>query len=894
MTALRKGLRTGRRWRSLLAASAAAALLGPTAAANAAGTFDVTTYGARAGDALDDTAAFAAALNAAVNAGGGTVRVSSGTYLVRPDRLSVGPGVTLYSSGGVLKPFDHGFSLLTVRGGATVSGLTIDGQDMVVRGITVGVGATGVNLTSVTVRSIAQPREPSATGYALNAPQSPVGIHISGDADGVLLDKVTVDGVRATATASPNVQFTGAFEGANPTGGWRRHNANDYYLQESPRPSPWAWQAVTSPVRSGTQALRSELRITDRPVYGGSRSEVLLNPESPREEHWYGFSILLPKGGDEDYGPDRSAEVVAQWHSSPDTWEQHESISPPLALYTVNGTWEIRRLWDHREWSSNSSMAAAGQRETTSLGSYEADKGQWTDWAFHVRWGWLAEHRPLLEIYKNRQLVYRTTGPNTTNDVVGNYFKMGLYKWDWSDGRVSDTTRRVIYHDEYRVDDASGSLDTVSPPIPPLPPGAWPYPVARGVLISSGPGQTVPRNVTIRSSTFRNVGPKDDGDCVVIQGNGAGAEPDANLTIFSNTFSGCAKRAVKIQVNGVTVSGNQIDNPFLGTNPYVLRPAAVDTTDMYAAISVYGSRVKVTGNRLSGLGSSYAAVDVNTNAGDPPLEDVALTGNTIANGASSRLGPASLIRVHSAVRRLRVENNGMQYGYWGLRCDVPPSEPFYTGNTVWNTTTAHLGCLAAPQVASAAALNPAGGDQLTLTGTGFGTTLEAFRAAQISVTAGAGFTPVTWVNDTTLRVTAPAGAPGARPPVTLSRGGVPAPVVQAPGRYAATVTSLSPATVPLSGGVSSNVGGVGFRDSTGWVLEGATTVQLPRFATTAELSRAPAGVVVLGDTSAVVKLPPAPDTTGDGLADRGQYTPAFTPAGGTPYLAPANVRFTYS
>ncbi|GII04893.1 heparin lyase I family protein [Planobispora takensis] len=874
--------------------SAAAALLGPTAAANAAGTFDVALYGARSGDDLDDTAAFAAALNAAANAGGGTVRMSSGTYLVRPDRLSVGPGVTLYTSAGVLKPFEHGFSLLTVRGGGTVSGVTVDGQDMVVRGITVAVGATGVNLTGVKVRSIAQPRDPSATGYALNASQSPAGIHISGDANNVVLDQVTVDGVRATATASPNVQFTGAFEGASPTGGWRRHNANDYYLQENPRPSPWAWRAVTSPVRSGTQALRSELRIEDRPVYGGSRSEVLLNPESPREEHWYGFSILLPKGGDEDYGPDRSAEVVAQWHSSPDTWEQNESISPPLALYTVNGTWEIRRLWDHREWSSNASMAAAGQRETTSLGSYEADKGQWTDWAFHVRWGWLAEHRPLLEIYKNRQLVYRTTGPNTTNDVVGNYFKMGLYKWDWSDGRASDTTRRVIYHDEYRVDDASGSLDTVSPPVPPLPPGAWPYPVARGVLISSGPGQTIPRNVTIRASTFRNVGPKDDGDCVVIQGNGADAEPDANLTLFGNTFTGCAKRAVKIQVNGVTMISNRIDNPFLGTNPYVLRPAGIDTTDMFSAISVYGSRVKIASNQLSGVGSSYAAVDIGTGPGDPPLENVELTGNQIANGAASRLGPASLIRLHSAVRRLTVQNNVMQYGSWGMRCDVLPEQPVYSANTVSSVTTPYQGCLPAPAVGSANALSHLGGDPLTVTGTGFGATLEAFRAAQITAKVAGVSTAVTWVNDTTLRVTTPAGALGTQPSVTLARGGVTAPAVPAPGRYAATVTSPSATAVRLSGGVSVNLQGIGFRDSTGWVIRGAATVQLPRVATLTELSGVPAGVVVLGDTSAVVKLPPAPDTTGDGLPDPGAYTPAFTPAGGVPYLMPANVRFTYS
>ncbi|WP_153054167.1 heparin lyase I family protein [Planomonospora sphaerica] len=883
------------RRRALVAVPVALALVAPAVPATAAGIFDVAAYGARPGDGIDDTAAFSAALGAAAAARGGTVRVSYGVYDVRPDRLGVGAGVTLAGAGPgtVLRSVDHGFNLVAVGGGATVSGLTVDGDDKVVRGVTVAVGATGVRLTDITVRSIAPPREPGATGYAVNATQSPAAIHVSGNTDGVLLDRVTVDGVRAGATASPNVQFTGAFEGANPTFGWRRHNANDYYLQETPRPSPWAWQAVTSPspVRAGDKALRSELRREDRPVYGGNRSEVLLDPERPREEHWYGFSILLPRGGDEDYAADRSAEVLAQWHSSPDEWERNERISPPLALYTVNGTWEIRRLWDHRTWSSNASMEAAGQRETRSLGSYEADKGRWTDWAFHVRWGWLPEHRPLLEIYKNRRLVYRTTGPNTTNDVVGNYFKMGVYKWDWSDGRASDTTRRVVYHDEYRVDDASGSLDAVSPPVPPPPPGAWPYPVARGVLVSSAPGQTIPRNVTIRASAFRNVGPKDDGDCVVLQGNGAAVEPDANLVVTGNSFTGCAKRAVKIQSPGAAVTYNTVDNPFLGTNPYVLRPAGIDTTDMYAGVSVYASRVKVHGNRLSGVGSHYAGIDVNGNG--VPLEDVTLTGNTVANGAASRIGPSSLIRVHSAVTRLAVQGNSMQYGTWGLRCDVPPTAPSYSGNTVRDTATPYLGCLPAPQVGSAQMLRAAGGDPLTITGTGFGATAEAFRDARITVTVDGRSVPVTWVDDTTLRVTAPPGRPGARPSLVLARGGVAAVPVPAPGRYAASVTLLSPTAVRLSGGVTGTVWGTGFRGSTGWRLDGAAVSALPLVATSAELSGLPAGIAVLSDTSAVVKLPAAPDADGDGRPDPGAYTLSFSPADGAPYLLTAGVRLVY-
>jgi pectate lyase len=43
---------------------------------------------------------------------------------------------------------------------------------------------------------------------------------------------------------------------------------------------------------------------------------------------------------------------------------------------------------------------------------------------------------------------------------------------------------------------------------------------------------------------------KDDGDCIVIQDS----NNQANLTIDNNTFDSCAKRAIKIQVSGATVT----------------------------------------------------------------------------------------------------------------------------------------------------------------------------------------------------------------------------------------------------------------------------------------------------------------------------------------------------
>ncbi|HVU93287.1 MAG TPA: glycosyl hydrolase family 28 protein, partial [Jatrophihabitans sp.] len=72
-----------------------------------AGTFDVTTYGAMGDGKTDNTKAIQAALTAAVNAGGGTVVVPSGTFLSGP--LVIGNSTNLQlASGAVLRMLPMG------------------------------------------------------------------------------------------------------------------------------------------------------------------------------------------------------------------------------------------------------------------------------------------------------------------------------------------------------------------------------------------------------------------------------------------------------------------------------------------------------------------------------------------------------------------------------------------------------------------------------------------------------------------------------------------------------------------------------------------------------------------------------------------------------------------
>ncbi len=98
---------------------------------------------------------------------------------------------------------------------------------------------------------------------------------------------------------------------------------------------------------------------------------------------------------------------------------------------------------------------------------------------------------------------------------------------------------------------------------------------------------------------------------------------------------------------------------------------------------------------------------------------------------------------------------------------------------------------------------------------------------------------------------------------------------------------------PAATGATRNARGHGFAAATAWQLTGPVTVDLPRVADRAALTAARAGVLVLADGRATVKLPPAPDADGDGRGDPGTYTVRFTPAGGVPYLPGARTAFGY-
>lgn len=187
--------------------------------------------------------------------------------------------------------------------------------------------------------------------------------------------------------------------------------------------------------------------------------------------------------------------------------------------------------------------------------------------------------------------------------------------------------------------------------------------VARGIWITPASGQATSTHITIRDSTLAAVGPKDDGDCIVIQDS----RNRADLTIADNTFDRCAKRAIKIQVPGAVVTGNRIINPFHGDNPFQVAAGGQGAFpyDMYSAIAAYASDVTVERNTIAGVGSFYAGIEVNASC-TVPLNGVTIRSNTVRMGASANLLGASAIRAFGPVTNLTIAGNTLAYTDTGI------------------------------------------------------------------------------------------------------------------------------------------------------------------------------------------------------------------------------------
>ena len=234
----------------------------------------------------------------------------------------------------------------------------------------------------------------------------------------------------------------------------------------------------TEQAKAGSYSAKFTLNKSDEDQGGSKRAELTDwsgRMEDPKSERWYGLSMFLPSS----FIADPCEEMVFQWHGVNSVDLDGESMSnPALAMITRNGRW-VFNDWDG----------------PVDLGLYTKDA--WTDWVLHIKFS--PDQDGLIEIWKNGAKVFTRTGKNTYRDKVGNYFKMGIYKYGWKDGYTTNTSTRILYFDEVRVGDETSSYAAVAPrtstssgtsvtPVPTPAPNPEPSPVENPEVIAINAG----------------------------------------------------------------------------------------------------------------------------------------------------------------------------------------------------------------------------------------------------------------------------------------------------------------------------------------------------------------------------------------------------------------------
>ena len=211
------------------------------------------------------------------------------------------------------------------------------------------------------------------------------------------------------------------------------------------RPNEDAARILPDPLRPGNKVAVFFLNRNDTLVHDAKRVEMSLGCVGLGEAYRYAFETCLPN----DYAPDPSGDNIVQWHDMPDFLLGESWRSPSLKLMIRDGRWLLSHRWSSAKvnrflWEKK----ARDTGEEIDLGHVE--NGSWVRWEFRVLWAWDARGR--LQILRDGQSVYRKQMPTAYRDWRGPYFKMGMYKPDWSGNPgMSSVNERHIYFDNVEV-----------------------------------------------------------------------------------------------------------------------------------------------------------------------------------------------------------------------------------------------------------------------------------------------------------------------------------------------------------------------------------------------------------------------------------------------------------
>jgi len=175
-------------------------------------------------------------------------------------------------------------------------------------------------------------------------------------------------------------------------------------------------------------------------------------------EYWIGFSIYIP----DDLVIDVAGlgDILVQWQATPDEGEDYRS--PVLVISVDADEWLIVSRWDTRaQTPPGNTWTGAEDIYRAPLGS---SIGKWTDWVINIKWEY--DSSGFVKVWRDGDLIVDRTGPNCSNDQVGPYMEMGVYKSSWKyppETYPSNTDWRLFYHDELRIAAADASHEDVAP-----------------------------------------------------------------------------------------------------------------------------------------------------------------------------------------------------------------------------------------------------------------------------------------------------------------------------------------------------------------------------------------------------------------------------------------------
>jgi len=189
------------------------------------------------------------------------------------------------------------------------------------------------------------------------------------------------------------------------------------------------------------KSLKLELRKGEN-----MRAELGTNPQSSPKEGWYGFTLFFPSG----FVADDYHESIMQFQSFPDPGENWRSAVMFLGV--------VKDRLILAQWSDSNKISVQGSPKYSQTDFGQLEKSKWLDFVIHARWAYDATG--FIEIWKDNKLLLRKSGPNCYNDNLNPYFKIGIYKWDFS---LSPLTKRELYVDEVRIGNANANYFDVFP-----------------------------------------------------------------------------------------------------------------------------------------------------------------------------------------------------------------------------------------------------------------------------------------------------------------------------------------------------------------------------------------------------------------------------------------------